>query len=178
MLITIAAVAVGTVVATSAFAQVGNIRFHYVTAGTGEPVLLLPGWPESWIAWRKVLPLLVNAGRRVIILDPRGFGESDKPAGGYDLDTAARDLHGFLQATNLAAAGGIDVVAHDRRVLDRTRARRQLSSGRKTTGADRVKHTRGHRVCGRTPKRGRKLEELAICFQSAERSAGDTDPGA
>jgi pimeloyl-ACP methyl ester carboxylesterase len=127
LITTIAAVAVGTVVATSAFAQgardvpgaehhiakVGDIRFHYVTAGTGEPVLLLPGWPESWIAWRKVLPLLVNAGRRVIILDPRGFGESDKPAGGYDLDTAARDLHGFLQATDLAVAGGIDVVAHD-----------------------------------------------------------------
>src|SRR5262245_59472342 len=64
-----------------------------------------------------------------------------------------------------------------RRDLDRARARRQLSGGRKTTSADRVKHTRGHRVCGRTSKRGRKSEELAICFQSAERSAGDTDPG-
>jgi pimeloyl-ACP methyl ester carboxylesterase len=84
-----------------------------VTAGTGDPVLLLPGWPESWIAWRKVLPLLVGAGRRVIILDPRGFGESDKPAGGYDLDTAARDLHGFLEATGLASPGGIDIIAHD-----------------------------------------------------------------
>src|SRR6202045_3467906 len=73
--------------------------FHYVTAGTVDPVLLLPGWPESWIAWRKVLPLLVSAGRSVIVLDPRGFGESDKPTGGYDLDTAARDLHGFLEAT-------------------------------------------------------------------------------
>ena len=125
----VATVAVGIVVTTSAFAQgasardppgaehhiakVGDIRFHYITAGTGEPVLLLPGWPESWIAWRKVVPLLVNAGRRVIILDPRGFGESDKSAGGYALDTATGDLHGFLQATNLAATEGIDVVAHD-----------------------------------------------------------------
>jgi pimeloyl-ACP methyl ester carboxylesterase len=56
---------------------------------------------------------LVNAGRRVVVLDPRGFGESDKPAGGYDLDTAARDLHGFLEATQLATPGGIDVIAHD-----------------------------------------------------------------
>jgi pimeloyl-ACP methyl ester carboxylesterase len=94
-------------------ARIDGTRFHYVTAGTGDPVLLLPGWPESWIAWRKVLPLLVSAGRRVIILDPRGFGESDKPAGGYDLDTAARDLHGFLEATSLATPGGIDVIAHD-----------------------------------------------------------------
>ena len=59
-------------------ARIDGTRFHYVTAGTGDPVLLLPGWPESWIAWRKVLPLLVGAGRRVIVLDPRGFGESDK----------------------------------------------------------------------------------------------------
>ena len=94
-------------------ARIDGTRFHYVTAGTGDPVLLLPGWPESWIAWRKVLPLLVSAGRRVVVLDPRGFGESDKPAGGYDLDTAARDLHHFLEATNLATPGGIDVIAHD-----------------------------------------------------------------
>ena len=94
-------------------AKIDGTRFHYVTAGTGDPVLLLPGWPESWIAWRKVLPLLVGAGRRVVVLDPRGFGESDKPAGGYDLDTAARDLHGFLEATRLATAGGIDIIAHD-----------------------------------------------------------------
>jgi pimeloyl-ACP methyl ester carboxylesterase len=115
-------IATSTVLATTALAQsqiehhvakIDGTRFHYVTAGTGEPVLLLPGWPESWIAWRKVVPLLVNAGRRVVVLDPRGFGESDKPAGGYDLDTAARDLHGFLEATNLATPGGIDVIAHD-----------------------------------------------------------------
>jgi pimeloyl-ACP methyl ester carboxylesterase len=94
-------------------AKIDGTRFHYVTAGTGDPVLLIPGWPESWIAWRKVLPLLVSAGRRVVVLDPRGFGESDKPAGGYDLDTAARDLHGLLEATNLATPGGIDIIAHD-----------------------------------------------------------------
>jgi pimeloyl-ACP methyl ester carboxylesterase len=124
---TLAAVAAGVVLATSALAQdtrradpiehhivkIDGTRFHYVTAGTGDPVLLIPGWPESWIAWRKVVPLLVSAGRRVVVLDPRGFGESDKPAGGYDLDTAARDLHGFLEATNLAPSGGIDIIAHD-----------------------------------------------------------------
>ena len=123
----VAAVAAAIALATGALAQnvtsanqiehhiakVDGTRFHYVTAGSGDPVLLLPGWPESWIAWRKVLPLLVNAGRSAVVLDPRGFGESDKPAGGYDLDTAARDLHGFLAATNLATVGGIDIIAHD-----------------------------------------------------------------
>lgn len=123
MLIAVAGIAL----VTSAFAQnatsadqiehhiakIDGTRFHYVTAGTGDPVLLLPGWPESWIAWRKVLPLLVSAGRSVVVLDPRGFGESDKPAGGYDLDTAARDLHRFVEAANLTTAGGVDIIAHD-----------------------------------------------------------------
>lgn len=93
--------------------RVDAVRFHYVTAGSGEPVVLLPGWPESWIAWRKLIPLLVQAGRQVYALDPRGFGDSEKTAGGYDLDTAARDLHGFLAATGLNGAGGVDIVAHD-----------------------------------------------------------------
>lgn len=93
--------------------RVDGIRFHYVVAGTGEPVVLIPGWPESWIAWRKVIPLLVKAGRQVYVLDPRGIGDSDKPQGGYDLDTAARDLHGFLAATGLERPGGVDIVAHD-----------------------------------------------------------------
>src|SRR5437660_7597372 len=66
--------------------RVDGMRFHYVTAGSGEPVILLPGWPEmSWIAWRKVIPLLAKAGRQVYVLEPRGFGDSDKPQGGYDL---------------------------------------------------------------------------------------------
>jgi pimeloyl-ACP methyl ester carboxylesterase len=124
---TLAAVAAGTVLATGALAQnttnagqiehhiakIDGTHFHYVTAGAGDPVLLLPGWPESWIAWRKVVPLLVRAGRRVVILDPRGIGESDKTAAGYDLDTAAQDLHDFLEAAKLVIPGGIDVVAHD-----------------------------------------------------------------
>ena len=94
--------------------RIDGLRVHYVTAGSGEPVVLIPGWPEmSWIAWRKVIPLLVEAGREVYVLEPRGFGDSDKPQGGYDLDTAARDLHGFLSAAGLARPGGVDIVAHD-----------------------------------------------------------------
>lgn len=93
--------------------RIDGLRLHYVTAGSGEPVVLIPGWPESWIAWRKIIPLLVKAGREVYVLDPRGFGDSDKPQGGYDLDTAARDLHGFLAATGLVRSGGVDIVSHD-----------------------------------------------------------------
>ena len=99
--------------ATHHVVRVDGLRFHYVTAGSGEPVVLLPGWPESWIAWRKLTPLLVKAGRQVYVLDPRGFGDSDKPQSGYDLDTAARDLHGFLAATGLIRPAGVDIVAND-----------------------------------------------------------------
>lgn len=90
-----------------------GVRLHYVTIGQGEPTLLLPGWPESWYAWRFVMKQLAATGRQVYALDPRGFGDSDKPAGGYDLATVAEDVHAFIQATGLARAGGVDVVSHD-----------------------------------------------------------------
>ncbi|MEK1875946.1 MAG: alpha/beta hydrolase [Rhizobium altiplani] len=93
--------------------RLNGLRFHYVVAGSGEPVVLLPGWPESWISWRKMIPLLTAAARQVYVLEPRGFGDSDKPQSGYDFDTAARDLHDFLAATGLDRPGGVDVVAHD-----------------------------------------------------------------
>lgn len=92
---------------------VGEVRLHYADAGDGEPVLLIPGWPQTWYAWRYVMPLLVAEGRRVIVLDPRGLGESDKPAHGYDLDTVATDVHGFIQRLDLAGPSGLDIVSHD-----------------------------------------------------------------
>jgi pimeloyl-ACP methyl ester carboxylesterase len=93
--------------------RVNGVRLHYVVAGSGEPVVLLPGWPESWISWRKMIPLLTAAGRQVYVLEPRGFGDSDMPTTGYDFDTAARDLHDFLAATGLNRPGGVDIIAHD-----------------------------------------------------------------
>lgn len=94
-------------------ATVGDVRLHVAEAGQGEPVLLIAGWPQTWYAWRHVAPLLAAEGRRVILLEPRGFGGSDKPAHGYDLDTVAADVHGFLTQRGLVKAGGIDVVSHD-----------------------------------------------------------------
>lgn len=94
-------------------AVVNGIGLHYVIAGEGEPVLLLPGWPQSWFAWRSVMRRLVAAGRKVIALDPRGYGDSDKPAQGYDLESSAKDIHGFLVQLELLRDSGIDVVAHD-----------------------------------------------------------------
>ncbi|MGV8918804.1 MAG: alpha/beta fold hydrolase [Pseudomonas sp.] len=96
-----------------ASAQVDGVNIHYVEGGEGPPVLLIPGWPQSWYAWRYVMPQLVDAGYRVIAIDPRGMGESGAPVGRYDLATVATELHAFAQTIGLLANGPIDVVGHD-----------------------------------------------------------------
>ncbi|OSQ39069.1 alpha/beta hydrolase [Thalassospira mesophila] len=93
--------------------QVNGVCLHYVEGGQGEPVLLIPGWPQSWFAWRFVMMALVAQGRRVIAIDPRGMGDSDHPASGYDMATIAGEIRAFLHQTGLLRAGGIDVVGHD-----------------------------------------------------------------
>jgi pimeloyl-ACP methyl ester carboxylesterase len=92
---------------------VDGVRLHYVEGGSGAPVLLIPGWPQSWYAWRLVMPLLAAAGRRVIAVDPRGIGDSDRPFSKYDMTTIATEIHGFSQALGLVAGTGPDVVGHD-----------------------------------------------------------------
>lgn len=96
-----------------ASARVGNVNLHYVEGGEGPAILLIPGWPQSWYAWRYVMPQLVKAGRRVIALDPRGMGESDAPPGHYDLETVASEIHGFAKTIGLLDHGPIDVAGHD-----------------------------------------------------------------
>ncbi|ALN71911.1 hypothetical protein M673_04230 [Aureimonas sp. AU20] len=90
-----------------------GVRLHYVTCGEGEPVLLIPGWPQNWYAWRFVIPLLAKAGRRVIAVDPRGFGDSNKPDIGYEIGTAALDIHRLIVGLELSHGKGIDIVSHD-----------------------------------------------------------------
>jgi pimeloyl-ACP methyl ester carboxylesterase len=75
------------------------IDLYYEDHGTGDPVVLIHGWPLSGRSWEKQLPALIGAGYRVITYDRRGFGESSKPWTGYEYDTLARDLDRLL--TNL-----------------------------------------------------------------------------
>ena len=84
---------------------VKGVRLHFVEGSGGAPILLLPGWPQSWYAWRYVMPLLAGVKRRVIALDPRGIGDSDRPASGYELRTVAAELHGFVEALGLTKNG-------------------------------------------------------------------------
>jgi pimeloyl-ACP methyl ester carboxylesterase len=79
----------------SAYATVGSLRLHYVDGGQGRPVLLIPGWPQTWYAWRKVMPALAK-NYKVIAVDIRGMGGSSRPVGGYDMGSVAADLHGLM----------------------------------------------------------------------------------
>jgi len=79
-------------------ARLADVSLHYVSAGAGEPVVLLHGWPSTWYEWRQVMPLLA-ARFRVIAPDLRGLGDSSRPLAGYDKKTVAADLWQLLSGT-------------------------------------------------------------------------------
>src|ERR1700745_3185488 len=70
----------------------GLIELHYEDHGAGTPVVLIHGYPLSGRAWDKQVPVLLEAGCRVITYDRRGFGQSSQPPTGYGYDTFAADL--------------------------------------------------------------------------------------
>ncbi|WP_456294944.1 alpha/beta hydrolase [Vibrio sp. AK197] len=88
-------------------------RLHYVSGGHGPTVLLLPGWPQSWYAWRYMMPALANSGKRVIALDLPGMGDSDHPTKGYDSTTIALTLRWVIQSLAPEEKEGIEIIAHD-----------------------------------------------------------------
>jgi pimeloyl-ACP methyl ester carboxylesterase len=75
-----------------------GIRLHVAECGDGPLVVLVHGFPEFWWAWRHQLVGLAEAGFRVVAVDLRGFGDSDKPPRGYDLWTLSGDLAGLIRA--------------------------------------------------------------------------------
>jgi non-heme chloroperoxidase len=73
------------------------IEIHFEDHGAGQPVVLIHGYPLSGRAWDKQIPVLLQAGHRVITYDRRGFGQSSQPVVGYDYDTFAADLDRLLE---------------------------------------------------------------------------------
>jgi len=71
----------------------GSISIYYEDHGSGQPVVLIHGYPLSGASWEKQIPVLLDAGYRVIAYDRRGFGKSSQPTTGYNYDTFAEDLH-------------------------------------------------------------------------------------
>jgi pimeloyl-ACP methyl ester carboxylesterase len=81
-----------------------NIDLYYEDHGTGKPVVLIHGWPLSGGSWEKQVPVLLDAGYRVITYDRRGFGNSSKPVTGYDYDTFAADLDKLMTKLDIRDA--------------------------------------------------------------------------
>jgi pimeloyl-ACP methyl ester carboxylesterase len=79
------------------YADVNGVRLHYVVGGKGQPLVLLPGWPETWWSFHKMMPTLAEH-YTVIAVDLRGMGTSSKPAGGYDKKTMAGDIHELVKS--------------------------------------------------------------------------------
>jgi len=91
--------------------QLSRVELHVVIDGmsAGEPVVLLHGWPETWHAWRKVMPLLAQR-YRLVAPDLPGLGDSSRPAVGYDKKTIAQDLREMCQRLSLPR---FHLVGHD-----------------------------------------------------------------
>jgi pimeloyl-ACP methyl ester carboxylesterase len=75
----------------SQYVDAGGLRQHVVTGGDGPPLLLVHGWPQTWYAWRLIMPALAS-NFHVIAPDQRGIGLSGRPEDGYDTGTLAADL--------------------------------------------------------------------------------------
>ena len=88
---------------THHLADVNGTQLHYVSAGTsGSPILLVHGWPETWWAFRKLIPLLAQT-HRVYAVDLRGFGDSATADTAWDAQTVVDDLHHLVRHLDVGA---------------------------------------------------------------------------
>jgi non-heme chloroperoxidase len=85
------------------------IDVYYEDHGSGQPVVLIHGWPLNGDAWEKQTAVLLAAGHRVITYDRRGFGRSSKSGTGYNYDTFAADLDALLKTLDLT---NVSLVGH------------------------------------------------------------------
>jgi epoxide hydrolase 4 len=94
------------------YAEVGDVRLHYVEAGDGPLIVLLHGFPEFWFGWRLQIAPLAAAGFRVVAPDTRGYNLSSKPAGvaAYSADKLAADIRGLIRERGAESAR---LVGHD-----------------------------------------------------------------
>ena len=116
------------------YAQVGDIKLYYEVHGDGPPVVLVPGLGSDTRLFVNVVPVLATL-HQVIVVDPRGGGQSDKPRGGYSIEQMAEDVAGLFATLGIARA---DVWA------TRWEAR-SLCSWRQPSRVGRTSGPRGHR---------------------------------
>lgn len=94
---------------TNEYATVNGIKLHYVDGGSGMPLICLPGWPQTWYSYKPVAVELANV-YRVIIVDIRGMGSSEKPLTGFDKKTMASDILQLIKQLNLSK---VHIMGHD-----------------------------------------------------------------
>lgn len=94
---------------TNNYADVNGVKLHYVEGGSGQPLICLPGWPQTWYSY---LPIAIDLAKayRVIIVDIRGMGSSDKPVHGFDKKTMASDI---MELVKLLELGKVNIMGHD-----------------------------------------------------------------
>src|SRR4051794_32530831 len=112
------------------------ITIHDEDVGSGQPVVLIHGFPLSARSWEKQIPALLEAGFRVITYDRRGFGHSSQPSVGYDYDTFAADLHKLLTELDLRDA----VIAGSPWAAARSRATSGRTDRADQQGGDPLRH--------------------------------------
>jgi pimeloyl-ACP methyl ester carboxylesterase len=99
---------------TDAHADVDGVRLHYVTGGRGDPLVLLPSWPQTWWEFHQIMPRLAER-YRVLAVDLRGMGSSSRPppaasGRGYDKKTMAADVRALVVGLGL---GPVHIVGND-----------------------------------------------------------------
>lgn len=95
------------------YANVNDTKLHYASGGEGEPLILIPGYPETWWAYHKVMPILARK-YHVIVIEMRGMGSSDKPTDGYEKKNMAKDILELVKILGFEKVniGGHDIGAH------------------------------------------------------------------
>ena len=91
------------------YINTNGVKLHFVEGGSGEPLICLPGWPQTWYSYQPIALQLAEK-YRVIVIDIRGMGGSEKPETGYDKKTMAKDVLGIIKQLNL---GKVSVMGHD-----------------------------------------------------------------
>lgn len=94
---------------TNHYAEVNGTTLHYVEGGNGNPLLLLPGWPQTWWAFHKIMPSLAEK-YHVIAVDIRGMGSSSAAEKGYDKKNMAKDV---LELTKALGYDKVAIAGHD-----------------------------------------------------------------
>jgi len=94
------------------YAEIGDVRLHYVEAGEGPLIVLLHGFPEFWYGWRLQIKPLAAAGFRVVAPDMRGYNLSSRPDGvaDYDTEKLVDDVRGLIHERGAQSAM---LVGHD-----------------------------------------------------------------